>query len=132
MTFLSIGMKECVNLDIPGHIDDEPGLRRNRMKVGQLWWALALRCIVFTYAVICPFLLILGPFGLHTKKSKLEISDGTYQHYVAEVVIGALAALIALITACLVMDATRRLMAMRMRERQADEEMSVSPGKAES
>ena len=50
----------------------------------------------------------------------------------AEAVVGALAALIALITACLVMDATGRLMAMRRLERQSDEEMPVSSGKAES
>ncbi|KAK3385507.1 hypothetical protein B0H63DRAFT_183581 [Podospora didyma] len=106
LTFLSMGMQECVNLDEIDPLAAKTGERRSRMTRPQLRFVLGLRSVVFVYAVICPVLLIFAPGGLTSKSPH-------YRHYTAEAVALALAALIAVLAAFLIADAIERLRAWK-------------------
>jgi hypothetical protein len=75
---------------------------------------------VFLYASVCPFLLIMRPWGLSARrrlKIQHEIHHGPVtvlrsrmtRLFAAEVILVVFAAVVAIITACLIVDAMKRL-----------------------
>jgi len=131
-----MGLRECIDLHIPRHQTDAPGLRRDRMTPLQLLWTLLLRCIVFSYAAACPFLLIVGPWGPPARrklKSHHEKLHGPIQSsktridgiLSAEIILVCLATMVAALMGCLIADAARRLVEVSRGEKPVDVESGV-------
>ncbi|KAK0612110.1 hypothetical protein B0T14DRAFT_341185 [Immersiella caudata] len=135
MTLLTMGLRECIHLHIPRDSSDTPGLRRDRMSPLEVLWTLWLRCIVFLYASVCPFLLIMGPWGLSARRQlrvQHEIHRGPVPVpksrmtgiFAAEVILVVFSAVVATIMACLVVDAMNRLVEFSRGEKPLDLEKS--------
>lgn len=136
MTLISMGLKECINLHIPKHSSDTPGLRRDRMTPLQVLWTLWLRCMLFFYASAVPALILIGPWGpaARTKrKTHQEMHHGPVNApkgrvagiLVAEVILVCLAIFVAVLTGFMILDAARRLVELSRGERPLDIEKST-------